>query len=114
MDWLFNYSQYLSVAAIILSFIGTIVIIGKPTWKYYRGYVWGNPEIRKQIEDEAIGSTFNRLAPTGRGNMLADSIARGFITTYKSTFWGFLFILLAFVLQTLSVVSEIVRRTPSS
>jgi len=113
MDLIYNYRHWLSLTAIALSFIGTLVIIGKPTLKYFRGYVWNNPEIKRQIEDEATAHAFNRLAPSNRETRLADSIARGFIATYKSTFWGFLYILVAFALQTVAVFSELLRRTPT-
>jgi hypothetical protein len=102
MDLIYNYRHWLSLTAIALSFIGTLVIIGQPTVKYFRGYIWNNPEIKQEIEDEARGIAFARPS-SGREKDLADSIARGFITTYKSTFWGFLFILVAFALQTVAV-----------
>ena len=109
-DWIFNCRHYLSLAVVVFSFIGTIIIIGRPTWQYFRGYIWKDSEIKTQIEDEGTAVAFNRLAPGSREEQLADSIARGFITTYRSTFWGFVILFLAFLLQTLSVVSELVHR----
>lgn len=67
--------------------------------KYLRAYFLRNTEVRKQIEDEAIGVTYNRLASGKRETDLADSIARGFITTYKASFFGLVFIVLGFTLQ---------------
>lgn len=113
MDLIYNYRQWLSLAAIVVSFVGTLVIIGRPSLRYFRGYIWHNQEIKTQIEEEATAVAFNRLAPDSREEQLADSIARGFITTNRSTFWGFLILLFAFMLQTLSVVSELGRQ-PSS
>lgn len=93
----------LILIAICFQLIGTFCLISKPAIKYFRGYILKNEIIKKEIEDEAIGTTFSRWASGDRQENLSDSLARGFITTYKSTFFGFLFIAIGFVMQVIAL-----------
>ena len=91
-----------AVVGLLLQLLGTMFLIFRPALKYFRGYILRNQAVKKDIEDEAIATTFNRLANKDRSINLSDSLARGFITTYKGTFWGFIFIVAGSLIQTLA------------
>ncbi|OGQ82883.1 MAG: hypothetical protein A3F90_20165 [Deltaproteobacteria bacterium RIFCSPLOWO2_12_FULL_60_19] len=90
-------SQILTSVGLVLSIIGSIILVWRATKTYFAS--WFSVEAKRRIEDEAISVSFNRLGMGNREAMVADSIAQGFIATYKSSFWGFILLILGFLFQ---------------
>ena len=79
-----------------LNILGSIIIIYGSATKYFKSLL--NKKAKKEIEDEAIALTTNRLAGK-REDMLKDNFTLNFISNYKTAFWGFVFLILGFILQ---------------
>jgi hypothetical protein len=90
-------AQVWTSVGLSLDVIGVVVIMWSSASRYLRS--WFRPDVKKEMEDEAIGVAFNRLAPDKRDDMLQNPYVRGFIATHRSSFLGFLLLVLGFVGQ---------------
>ena len=100
---MYSYSQILTSVGLILSIIGSAILVWRAAKRYFAAFL--STEAKKQIEDEAIAVTFNRLGGP-RETMLLDPYVQGFIVTYKSSFWGFVLLILGFVFQLLGTLIQ--------
>lgn len=100
---MYCYSQVLTSIGLILSISGSIILVWRAAKRYFASFF--STEAKKQIEDEAIAVSFNRLG-SGRETMLLDPYVQGFIATYKSSFWGFVLLILGFVFQLLGTLMQ--------
>jgi len=98
---MYSYSHIFTSIGLILSIIGSAIIVWRAAKRYFASFF--SKEAKKQIEDEAIAVSFNRLG-SGRETMLLDPYVQGFIATYKSSFWGFVLLILGFVFQLLGTL----------
>jgi hypothetical protein len=87
----------LNLIGLGLDVVGASILLTRPAVKYLRPIF--SPKVRYEIEEEAIDVAWPNWAPNNRGEQLADYRARGFITTYKTSFWGFVLLLIGFLLQ---------------
>ena len=94
---MYSSSQILTSVGLVLSIIGSGILVWRAAKRYFASFL--SAEAKRQIEDEAIFVSFNRLSPQDRTEQLADPIAQGFIATYKSSFWGFILLILGFIFQ---------------
>lgn len=90
-------SQILTALGLLLDIIGAAIIIWRSATRYFISCF--SKKVRSEIEEEAIGTSFNRLGSNDRKKMLADPYVQGFISTYRSSFWGFILIIAGFILQ---------------
>jgi uncharacterized protein involved in cysteine biosynthesis len=87
----------LTIIGLFLNVVGALLLLSKPAIKWFRSHF--NRRVKEEIEDEAINAAWPRWAPDKREEQLADSVARGFISTYKTSFFAFTFLLIGFILQ---------------
>jgi len=79
-----------------LDIIGACLIISRPAWKYLKSIF--NQKAKSELDEEAIGMCYNRLG--GDSNtMLKDKYVLGYLSDYKTAFWGFALLVLGFILQ---------------
>lgn len=86
----------IAILGLFLDILGAIILVGFSVKKYLHSLF--SKEVKKEIEDEAIAVTTNRMAGE-REKMLRDPYTRGFISAYKNSFWGFLLLTIGFILQ---------------
>ncbi|MBN2395503.1 MAG: hypothetical protein JXC36_03450 [Candidatus Atribacteria bacterium] len=90
-------SQLFIACGLLSSILGSGVLVWRAAKKYFKSKF--SKKAKQEIEDEAISVSYNRLASENRNDMLADSIVRGYIATYKSSLLGFLLLIIGFILQ---------------
>jgi len=57
---------------------------------------WFSKKAKGKIIEEAVSAHYGRVGGPGMEN---DPFVTGYISTFKSSFWGFLMIVVGFVLQ---------------
>jgi hypothetical protein len=89
---------------LLFSIVGSGILVWRTAKKYFSSLFSVNA--RKEIENEAIAVSYSRLGSENREHMLADGIVKGYITTYRSSLWGFLFLILGFILQLIGTLVQ--------
>lgn len=89
-----NCSKILVLAGLLLNTVGAIVIIRRSAFMYVRSLC--SKEAKGKIIEEAISAHYGRMGGPGIEN---DPFVRGYVASFQSSFWGFLMIVLGFVLQ---------------
>ncbi|MDH5694999.1 MAG: hypothetical protein OEZ00_00070 [Dehalococcoidia bacterium] len=92
-----SISPLLTTIGLFLNVIGALLLLGKPAIKWFRSHF--SSRIKEEIEGEAIKAAWPCYAPEKREEQLTDSVARGFISTYKTSFFAFVLLLIGFLLQ---------------
>jgi len=88
--------QFWFIFGLSLNILGSIIIIYSLAIKYFKSLF--SKKTKREIEDEAIALTTNRLAGK-REEMLKDNFVLNFISNYKTAFWGFVFLIIGFISQ---------------
>ena len=97
-------SQLFIAIGLLFSIIGSGILVWRTAKKYFASLF--SREAKTEIEDEAIAVSYNRWASEDRETILADGIVKGYITTYRSSLWGFLFLILGFILQLIGTLIQ--------
>lgn len=97
-------SQIFIASGLLISIIGSGILVWR-TVKMHFASLFSN-EVKKEIEDEAISVSYSRFGSVDRDRMLADGIVKGYIATYRSSLWGFLFLIIGFILQLIGTLIQ--------
>jgi hypothetical protein len=102
---MYSPSQILISIGLLVSIIGSGILVWRAAKRFFISLV--STGAKTEIENEAVAVSFNRLAPKERAEQLADPIAQGFIATYKTSFAGFILLILGFFFQLLGTVMTV-------
>jgi len=85
-------SEAFVLSGLILNTVGAVVIIRRSAFMYVKS--WFSKEAKGKIMEEAISTHYARVGGAGMEN---DPFVRGYVATFRSSFWGFLMIVAGFV-----------------
>lgn len=97
MAYSYSYGQIMISIGLLLSILGSIIIVWPSAVKFLKS--WFSSKTKAEIEDEAIATVYARIQSAKRDHMLEDPYVIGFISTYRRSFLGFIFLILGFVFQ---------------
>lgn len=95
-------TQLLTSVGLALDILGASIIIWRSAKKYLISLF--SVKAKEDIENEAIAVAFNRLSSDEKQENLSDPYVQGFISTYKSSFFGFVLLILGFIFQLLGAM----------
>jgi hypothetical protein len=97
-------SQLFTAFGLLLSIAGSGILVRRTAKKHLASLF--SAKSKEEIESEAIAVSYARLGSADRNHMLADAAVRGYIATYRSSFWGFVFLILGFFLQLIGTLTQ--------
>ena len=87
-------SKILVLIGLALNTIGAVVVISRSAFRFIGS--WFFKEVKSKITEEAISAYYGRM---GGPDMVYDPFVKGYVASFRSSFWGFVMIVFGFILQ---------------
>ena len=87
-------SKILVLIGLALNTVGAVVVIRRSAFRFIAS--WRSKEVKGKILEEAMSAHYGRM---GGPEMVYDPFVRGYVASFRSSFWGFMMIMLGFILQ---------------